>query len=180
MMIVMPGECLLLKSAICVRRLQIRTIVTLLVGFTLLCGFAVAHTPSDVEVTYNDLTGVLAVTITHQVENPATHYVKQVTVRQGTTVLTDTSYTSQPDRSSFTYNFSLPQLKGSTGEITVDVRCNQFGSRSGTLMLTSTLGASGTPGSSDTQPPTPLPTKAGPLPLVAILAVGFAARKIIP
>ncbi len=89
----------------CVRRLQIRRIVTLLVVLTLLCGSAAAHSPGDVEVKYNELTGELAVTITHQVENPATHYVKQVTVWQGTTVLADTSYTSQPDRSSFTYNF---------------------------------------------------------------------------
>lgn len=175
----MPEECFLKKRVSRVRRLQIRSIVTLLVGLTLLCGSAAAHSPGDVGVKYNELTGELAVTITHQVENPSTHYVKQVTVRQGTTVLTDTSYTSQPDRSSFTYNFSLPQLKGSTGEITVDARCSQFGSRSGTLMLASTQTASGTLVSSGPQPPTPLPTKAGALPLVAIFAVGFAARKIL-
>jgi hypothetical protein len=51
-------------------------------------------------------------------------------------VLADTSYTSQPDRSSFTYTFNLPQLKGGIGQITVDAQCNKFGSRSGTLMLT--------------------------------------------
>ncbi len=173
----MPEKCFQKKRVSCVRRL--RCIVTLLVGFTLLCGSAAAHSPGDVGVNYNEMTGELAVTITHQVENPAMHYVKQVIVRQGTTVLADTSYTSQPDRSSFTYNFNLPQLNGSTGEITVDVQCNQFGSRSGTLMLESTQPPSGTPGSSDTQTPVPFPTKAGALPLVAILAVGCAARKLL-
>jgi hypothetical protein len=118
------------------------------------------------------------VIIVHQVENPSTHYVKQVTVRQGTMVLADSSYTSQPDSSSFTYNFSLPQLKGSVGEISVEVKCNQFGSRSGILMLTRTQAPNETRGS-DVLPATPLPTKAGAVPLIAILAAGVAARKIL-
>jgi len=168
-----------LKILSCVWRLQIRSLVALLVGFAVLCGFTVAHSPSDVEVKYNELAGKLAVTITHQVDNPTMHYVKQVSIRQGTTVLTDTSYTSQPDRSSFTYNFNLPQLKGGIGEITVDAQCNQFGSRSGTLMLTRTQVPHDTLVASDAQQPTSLPTKAGALPLVAVLAVGFAAMRIL-
>ncbi len=106
----------------CTRRRQIRCVATLLVGFAVLCGFAVAHSPGDVQVKYNELSGELAVTIIHPVGNPGTHYVKQVTVRQGTTVLADTYYTSQPDRSSFTYTFSLPQLKGGIGEIIVELQ----------------------------------------------------------
>jgi hypothetical protein len=143
-----------------------------------LCGLAVAHSPSDVEVRYGELSGQLEVSIVHPVENPGTHYVKQVTVRQGVTVLADSTYTSQPDRSSFTYIFSLPQLKGSTGEISVEVKCSQFGSRSGILMLTRTQTPTETR-ESDVLPTTPLPTKAGAVPLIAILAAGLAARKIL-
>jgi hypothetical protein len=166
-----------LKPDFCAWRMQVRYLATFLLGFTLLCGFAGAHAPSDVEVKYNELSGKLAVTIVHHVENPGTHYVKQVTVRQGTMVLADASYTSQPDDSSFTYNFSLPQLKGSVGEISVEVKCNQFGSRSGILMLTRTQAPTETRGS-EVLSATPLPTKAGAVPLVAILATGLAARKI--
>ena len=173
-----PREPVLMKTESCTRRMQVRYIATILFGLTVLCGFAGAHSPSDVKVQYNELSGELAVTIIHQVENPGTHYVKQVTVRQGTTILADSSYTSQPYGSSFTYNFSLPQLKGSVGEISVEVKCNQFGSRSGILMLTRTQAPTETRGS-DVLPTTPLPTKAGVEPLVAILAAGLAAKKIL-
>jgi hypothetical protein len=174
-----PEDQFLTKPESCAGRMQIRYLATVLLGFTLLCGFAGAHSPSDVEVRYNELSGELAVTIVHQVENPGIHYVKQVTVRQGITVLADSSYTSQPDGSSFTYNFSLPQAKGSLGEISVEVKCNQFGSRSGLLMLTRTQGPTDTLVSSDMLPATSLPTKAGAVPLIAILAAGLAAKKIL-
>jgi hypothetical protein len=173
-----PEDLFLTKPEYCLGRMQVRYLATFILGFTLLCGFAVAHSPSDVEVRYNELSGELAVTIVHQVENPGVHYVKQVTVRQGTTILADTSYISQPDGSSFTYNFSLPQLKGSVGEISVEAKCNQFGSRSGILMLTRTQAPTENRGS-EVLPATPLPTKAGSEPLGVILAAGLAARKIL-
>jgi hypothetical protein len=174
-----PREPVLIKTESCTRRMQVRYIATILLGLIVLCGLAGAHSPSDVKVRYDERSGELAVTVIHQVESPGTHYVKQVTVRQGTTVLADSSYTSQPDGSSFTYNFSLPQLKGTAGEITVDVTCNQFGSRSGTLMLTRTQVPNATQVSSDVLPSTPEPTKAGALPLITVLAAGFAAKKIL-
>jgi hypothetical protein len=173
-----PGEHFLAKMESSTWRLQIRCLATFLIAFSLLCGFAEAHSPSDVGVRYNELSGELAVTIVHPVDNPGAHYVKQVTIRQGTMILADSSYTSQPDGSSFTYNFSLPQLKGSVGEISVEVKCNQFGSRSGILMLTRTQAPTETQGS-DMLPATPMPTKAGAEPLVAILAAGLAAKKIL-
>ena len=174
-----PREPVLMKTESCTRRMQVRYIATILSGLIVLCGYAGAHSPSDVKVQYNELSGELAVTIIHQVENPGTHYVKQVTVRQGTTILADSSYTSQPAGSPFTYYFSLPQLKGTAGEITVDVTCNQFGSRSGTLMLTRTQVPNATQESSDVLPSTPEATKAGALPLITVLAAGFAAKKIL-
>jgi hypothetical protein len=131
-----------------------RCLVICFLALTTLSGDALAHTPSGVAVSYDETTGDLGVAITHQVDDPATHYVKHVTVRQGTTVLIDQSYTSQPDISSFTYRYNLPQLKGSSGKIRVDVECSIFGSRSWTLTLGGTP-ASGTPGSA-----APAPTQA--------------------
>jgi hypothetical protein len=110
--------------------------------------------------------------------SPAPDCVEQVTVRQSTMVIADSSYTSQPDGSSFTYNFSLPDLKESVGETLVEVKCNQFGSRSGILMLTRTQAPTETR-RSDVLPATPLPTKAGAVPLIAILATWLTARKIL-
>ena len=113
-------------------------LILALISIAVLSGGALAHPPADVVVTYSEKTGDLAVTITHQVDDPATHYVKPVVVKQGDLVLIDTSYTSQPDRTSFTYHYNLPQLKGSTGEIQMEAQCSQSGSRSGILMLTRT------------------------------------------
>jgi hypothetical protein len=159
----------------CIGITGVRRLAIFLIALASLSGYVLAHTPAGVDVSYDENSGDLSVAITHQVEDPATHYVKQVTVMQGTTVLIDKSYTSQPDKSSFTYHYSLPQLKGSTGEIKVNAVCNLIGSRSGTLMLTMTQvpgGAQSTPGA---QQPAASPTKAGALPVIALLAAGLAA-----
>jgi hypothetical protein len=150
-----------------------RRLVIFIVVLTALSGYALAHPPADVAVSYDQSSSDLIVTITHQVDDPSTHYVKHVTVRQGTTVLIDQSYTSQPDKSTFTYRYNLPQLNGSNGEIRVDAQCNTLGSRTGTLTLGVTP-ASGIPVSA-----TPVPTKAPECILLVLVAVGLAATRIM-
>jgi hypothetical protein len=157
----------------CTGMVGMRRLVKFIIVLTALSGYALAHTPAGVAVSYDESTGDLGVAITHQVDDPATHYVKQVTVRQGTTVLIDKSYTSQPNKSAFTYHYNLPQLKGSSGEIKVDVECNIFGSRSGTLTLGGTP-VSGAPGGA-----APAPTQAPGCAFVALLAIGLAATRVM-
>jgi len=151
----------------------LRIVALTILGLVLLCGSALAHPLADAALTYDDQTGDLVVAITHQVDNPATHYVKQVTVRQGNTVLINKSYTSQPDASSFTYRYNLPQLKGSSGEVTVDVQCSLSGSRSGTLIM------SGTPAPTPPAGAAPAPTKSPVCAFAALIAVGLAAQRIL-
>jgi hypothetical protein len=153
----------------------VRVLILALVSLIVLSNGALAHPPSDAAVTYDQDTGDLIVTITHQVDDPTTHYVKQVTVKQGDTVLIDKTYTSQPDRSSFTYRYNLPQLKGSRGEILAEAQCSQFGSRSGTLMLraASTVTA---PGSAI--PAATAPEKSPVWAYAAFIATGFVATRI--
>lgn len=164
------------------RQLSLRAFMLALVSIAALCGGALAHPPSDATMTYDQNTGDLLVTIIHQIDDSTNHYVKRVTVLQGNTVLIDKSYTSQPDRSSFTYRYPLPQLKGSSGELKVNAQCSIIGSRSGTLMLVGTgtpaLLVSSVPGSpssaspaTDAQEPTKSPVGA----LAAITALGFMA-----
>ncbi len=154
----------------------VRTLVLVLVSLVVLSGGALAHPPADTAVTYDPGTGDLIVTITHQVDDSTMHFVKQVTVKQGDIVLIDKSYTSQPDRSSFTYRYNLPQLKGSSGEIRVDAQCSQFGSRSGTLILHA---ASATTGPGNAVPVVPAPTKSPAGEYVAFVAIGFVATRIL-
>ena len=156
--------------------LIVRALVLALVSLAVLSGGALAHPPADAAMTYDQNTGDLIVTITHQVDDPTTHYVKQVTVKQGDTVLIDKSYTSQPDRSSFSYRYNLPQLKASSGEIRVDAQCVQFGSRSGTLTLSANPAPVTTASAS---PAAPAPTKSPVGVFVALVAVGLVARQIL-
>ena len=154
----------------------VRAVVIALVSVSVLGGGVLAHPPADAAMSYDRTTGDLIVTIAHQVDDPATHYVKQVTVTQGDTVLVDKSYTSQPDRSSATYRYNLPQLAGSSGEIRVNVQCSQFGSRSGTLTLSATP-ATGTAESTSSAMPPPTQSPAGAC--VALVAVGLVACRIL-
>ena len=110
--------------------LLVRILVSALVGIALLSGGVLAHPPSDVVVTYDQNSGDLIVAISHNVDDPTTHYVKKVTVTQGGTVLIEKSYTSQPDKVSFTYHYSLPQLDRNKGDVMVNAQCNMVGSRS--------------------------------------------------
>lgn len=155
--------------------LVVKALVLALVSLAVLSGGALAHPPSDATMTYDQNTGDLVVTITHQVDDAKTHYVKQVTVKQGDTVLIDKSYTSQPDVSSFTFRYNLPQLKASSGVIRADVQCNLFGSRSGTL----TLGANPASTTASASPAAPTATKSPVGVFVALVAVGLVARQIL-
>ena len=157
----------------CIGKAGMRRLVLCILALTALSGYALAHTPAGVIVSYDETTGDLGVAITHQVDNPTTHYVKHVTVRQGTAVLIDQSYASQPDASTFTYRYNLPQLKGSSGEIRVDTECNIGGSRSGTLTLGATPVA-GTPGGASSSP-----TQAPGCACIVLLALGVAATRIL-
>ncbi|MDO9550144.1 MAG: hypothetical protein Q7J03_04150 [Methanoregula sp.] len=154
----------------------VRILVLALVSIAVLSGGALANPPSDVTMTYDQNAGDLIVTVVHPVDDPTTHYVKQVTVMQGDTVLVDKSYTNQPDKSSFTYRYNLPQLKESSGGIRVNAQCILFGSRSGTL-TPSAVSSPVTPGNEI--PAAPAPTKSPVCAFVALVAVGIVARQVL-
>jgi len=151
----------------------VRIIVLSLISLAVLSGCALAHPPPDVAVTYDQNNGDLVVTIVHQVDDPTTHYIKQVTVTQGNSVLFDTSYSSQPDRSSFSYHYNLPQLKEGNGEIVVNAQCSLFGSRSATLTLSSTPA----PGTAErASPAAPAPTKSPVFAGASLAAIALMSR----
>lgn len=155
--------------------LMVQTLVLLLVSFALLGGGVLAHPPSNVNVDYDQNSGDLVVTIDHQVDDPTTHYIKEVTITQVNRVIADKFYTSQPDRTSFTYWYNLPQLRGSSGEIQANAQCSLFGSRSGTLVL----GANPEAGAAGSVPPTtPAPTKSSLGIVATFLAIAFIARQV--
>lgn len=92
-----------------------RYLIIGIMALSALTGSAHAHTSAGVEVSYDEMSGELGVAITHQVEDPVTHYVKQVTVRQGSTVLIAQTYASQPDKKLLSTAIISPSRKRGSG-----------------------------------------------------------------
>jgi hypothetical protein len=113
---------------------------------------ALAHAPSDIDLNFNAGTRVLSVTITHQVDDPATHYVKEVKIRQGDTTFSETEYTSQPSPDTFTYSYPIPA--DVTGIIEVKAECNINGEKTKALAI-STFTPPSTPTGTTTGATTP-------------------------
>ncbi len=78
---------------------------------------AVAHSLSDMQVSDDPAAQQISVTITHQVPDPASHYVKVVVIKVNGQVSVTSPYTSQPSPSSFTYTYSLRAGTGDTVKV---------------------------------------------------------------
>jgi len=92
-----------------------------------------AHRPGSVILDYNIDTKVLSVTITHSVSNPAKHYVDKIKIALNGELIKTFEYTSQPDNSTFTYQYSIEAKDGD--ELKVKADCSYFGSRTVKLIV---------------------------------------------
>ena len=101
-------------------------IAVLLMAAVLLALPASAHSPSGIQVSYDPGSEKLSVIIRHPVDDPTTHYVKKVQVRQNGRTISDPDYKSQPDKNTFTYTYDVKAAPGDT--IWVLATCNQGGS----------------------------------------------------
>lgn len=146
--------------------------VSVIMGICLLVLPAGANPPSDVSIKYDKTTNQVSVTITHPVDNPTTHYLKNVKVNINGRVVSDTDYTSQPTKDVFTYTYPVPVNAGDT--IRATATCNLAGLKEGVLTLPtpSSTAPSGSP--MTTIVSAPVPTKS-PLGLIPILGLGFCA-----
>jgi hypothetical protein len=143
---------------------------------------ALAHAPSDIDVNFNADTRMLSVTITHQVPDPASHYVKEVKIRQAENAFSDTKYTSQPSPDTFTYSYPIPA--DVTGIIEVKAECSIGGEKTKALAISTytppstptgaTTGATTPPLVTFPPPTTPAGT-ATPAPSPEAGSIGIAA-----
>ena len=130
-----------------------------------------AHPPSDMSVSYHEISRTLTVTITHQVPDPQTHYIKEVLVTINGKTVNDTFYTSQPAPGTLTYIYPIDTKTGD--EIVVTASCVLSGSLTRTLYNT---GPIATTPSGATADPAPTKASAGLLPLLG-LAIYIGYRK---
>ena len=113
---------------------------------------ALAHAPSDIDVNFNAGTRVLSLTITHQVADSTTHYVKEVKIRQGNNTFSESEYSSQPSPDTFTYTYPIPS--DVTGIIEVKAECSIGGEKTKALAI-STYTPPSTPTGATTGATTP-------------------------
>ncbi len=119
-------------------------ILLLAAGGCILVTPVAANPPSDMSVSYQELSRTLAVTITHQVPNPQNHYIKEVLVVINGKTVNDSFYTSQPTPDTFTYSYPVDTKPGD--EIAVTATCVFAGSLTHQLYNTGTIATTPPPG----------------------------------
>jgi hypothetical protein len=121
-------------------------------------------------------TDKISVTITHPVDDPATHYVKEVRVKLNEMVISDPVYKSQPTKDTFTYTYDVNARAGDT--IRVTATCVLFGTLEKMYTVpepvSPTTLADTTPGTATAPPATR--AAAGFLPLIGAAFIMFCRR----
>jgi hypothetical protein len=148
-----------------------------------------AHSPSNLVLSYDPAAGELQATFTHQVDNPAVHYVHRVEVEvEGGPDLLQQEYTSQPALDTFTYTYPVQVPPGTL--LRVKGECSIGGEIRRELMVvaaptdTPTIPPAGTtpsvPVTGTTPPQTVSPTQSPGFGLLtAALALGAAGMLIL-
>lgn len=100
--------------------------IAALVFVSLALPSAYAHPPSAIDISYNPVTKVLTVVITHQVSTPLTHYIKKVEVAiNGKQIITQ-SLSKQDSNTSQTVIYYIPDAKKDDW-ISVEASCSIAG-----------------------------------------------------
>ncbi len=111
-----------------------RQIYTYKIGIIILCFIiiisisqgVIAHSPSNMNLSYDSENQELLVTINHQVSNPDSHYIYNIIIKKNGLTYNNYEYSSQPTSSSFSYSYELNISAEDVIEITA--QCNQGGS----------------------------------------------------
>jgi hypothetical protein len=88
---------------------------------------AYATAPKDLKLVYDSNAQTLHVTITHQSPVPTFHYIKKVEIKKNGEVVSTNIYKNQPDKSTFSYTYTIPAEEGDVFEVTAS--CNLWGSK---------------------------------------------------
>lgn len=92
-----------------------------------------AHNPSNIGLAYNSSTGVLSVAITHNSGGNSANYVDSVIISVNGSIVSTNLYTSQPDPSTFTYEYDITANNGATIQVTAT--CEIVGSLTKSLTV---------------------------------------------
>ena len=157
--------------------------LVMLVALALIAVPAAAHAPSDIQLSYDDAAQQLTVTIAHAVDDPQTHYIKNVKVKVNDVVSVDMDYKSQPTAGTFAYTYTLPLKKGDT--IRVTATCVQGPSLTKVMDITAPAPATTAAAERTIEPsaplssPTPLPVSTQKSAISLLPVIGAAALLLL-
>ena len=164
-------------------RITPAALVILALAVCLIAVPAAAHSPAGMDISFDPNTAKISVTITHQVDDPATHYLSRVKVKLNGNVISDPDYKSQPAKDTFTLTYDVNAAAGD--EVWVTTTCVRGGVLEKTYKVPQPVRpvtSAQVPSTYQAQPPAAVPptTKApaGFLPLLGALAAVFLIRKI--
>lgn len=109
------------------QRISAAAVLFLALAASLAAAPAGAHAATDMDISYDFTTAKISVTVTHPVDDPATHYLRTVRVKLNGAVISDPDYKSQPTENTFTLTYDV---NAHTGDV-IDVTA--ICSRGGTL-----------------------------------------------
>jgi len=147
----------------------IMVVLSLLAAGLFLIVPVMGHSPADIGIQYDPVTEKLSVTITHVVDDPATHYVNKVQVKHNGRVISDPDYKSQPTKDTFTYTYDL---KASPPDVFwVLTTCSRGGTLEKKYEIPYPVAATKEPVSGAEMPvgtAAPVPTQQSPIGLLAL------------
>ncbi len=99
---------------------------------------ASADPPREINVSYLEAEQALRVTITHRSVFPNYHYVKKVEIQKNSESPVVKEYSSQPDKSAFTYTYKLTLQKGD--RVSVKATCSLYGDKTAEIVIGEPVG----------------------------------------
>ncbi len=91
-----------------------------------------AHSPSNIQLTFDDETALLSISITHNVRNTENHYISELTVDLGGERIITHKLSEQETTAGIDLSYRLPDIKDGVS-ITVTASCNRVGRMTRTL-----------------------------------------------
>ena len=104
-----------------------------------------AHPPSEVSMIYDEVSGVLSVTVLHDSDDLTLHNINQLIIWQNDQVIENvTHFTWEEDEEKLVATYNISAIKGD--KLEVEARCSIQGSLLGSIVVGGVGGDESTPG----------------------------------
>lgn len=103
-----------------------KKISAVLILMLAVCSLAYAHPPSDIVISYDNVTHILKAVIYHNVSNTANHYIKKVDIGKNNKEIIEHSISQQDNNLTQTVSYLIPDVKAGDS-LSVEAYCSISG-----------------------------------------------------